>query len=295
MMKWLAVLLLITPQAWATSPYTDPADADPPSAVEQRLFEEKVASGLGQVLTAHRPTYILPLTYSFNPNDPPAGLDEDDGYEYDDVEIKFQFSLKALVIEDLFGDNGDLYFAYTQLSLWQAYDADNSAPFRDTNYEPEMFFTFDTDVPVFGLTHRMFAVGAVHQSNGRGAETLSRSWNRIYASFLLDQGDFALQIKPWYRIPEADDDDNNPDIEDYVGRGEIKAAYKHRKMEFAAIVRNNFDFDENRGSAQLDWTFPLVKEIRGYIQYFNGYGECLLDYDHKDERIGLGFMLGEWL
>lgn len=271
------------------------ADSISLSALEQRLQGEKIDTGVDRVLTAHRPTYVLPVTYNANPNNEQAARLGGEDYAYDNVEVKFQISLKAQAVEDLFGDNGDLYFAYTQQSLWQAYDFDNSSPFRDTNYEPEMFVTFDTDFDVFGLQNRMIVLGAVHQSNGRGNEDLSRSWNRIFAIFGLDRGNFAMAIKPWYRIPEDEEEDNNPNIEDYIGYGDLKMAYKYGAMEFAAILRNNLQTDDNRGSVQLDWTFPLAREIRGYVQYFNGYAETLLDYDHKDERIGIGFMLGDWL
>ena len=290
-------MLMIAAVVPAAALGQEPAQASDlvPSALEDRIRGEMATTESGRMILAHRPTYVLPLTYSFNPNDPPDVPEGEDPIEYDDVEIKFQFSLKARVIDSLFGDQGALYVAYTQLSLWQAYNFEDSSPFRDTNYEPELFLTFDTDFNVLGLRHRLLTLGAVHQSNGRGSEQLSRSWNRLYASFLFNRGNFVLAVKPWYRIPENEEDDNNPDIEDYLGYGDLKMAYVWRGMELATLLRYNFDFDESRGAVQLDWTFPLVKEIRGYVQYWNGYGECLLDYDHRDERIGIGFLLGDWL
>ena len=84
-----------------------------------------------------------------------------------DAQVKFQISFKAAVAHDLFGDDDHLYVAYTQLSMWHAYNSDYSSPFRETNYEPEAFLAFDTDVPVLGLRNRILYLGFVHQSNGR--------------------------------------------------------------------------------------------------------------------------------
>ncbi len=41
----------------------------------------------------------------------------------------------------------------------------------------------------------------------------------------LERGNFAVMLRPWVRINEAAKDDNNPDIEDYVGRGDLTAFY----------------------------------------------------------------------
>jgi phospholipase A1 len=87
-----------------------------------------------------------------------------------------------------------LYFAYTNRSFWQLYN-ENSAPFRETNHEPEIFLLMPTDWELFGFKNSFINLGFVHQSNGRGG-TLSRSWNRIYASFLFEKDDFLLVFKP---------------------------------------------------------------------------------------------------
>lgn len=111
--------------------------------------------------------------------------------------------------------------AYTNRSFWQVYNSEQSAPFRDTNHEPEFWTQFRPDWKILGLTNSVNQLGINHQSNGRGG-VLSRSWDRVFANFVFERDNFALSIKPWYRIEEDEADDNNPDIEDFLGHGEIR-------------------------------------------------------------------------
>jgi phospholipase A1 len=46
---------------------------------------------------------------------------------------------------------------------------------------------------------------------------------------------------------------------------------------------------------ELGWSYGLTTNLRLYAQYFNGYGESLVDYDHSVNRIGIGVMLNDWL
>jgi len=288
---------LVTP-ALAAEPDAGVAEVEG-TALEQRLDKEKETVSNLWTITPHRPNYLLLGNYNFSsmneqPWESATGADVD----LNNMEAKFQISFKFMLWENLLKKrtNGDLYFAYTQLAMWQVYNKDISSPFRDTNYEPEFFLSFDNDWKIFGFTNRINAFGFAHQSNGR-SDPVSRSWNRVYASFIFEKGNFATGLKAWYRIPEDEEDDNNPDIEDYLGNFELRAVYKWRKQTFGIMWRNNLDLDENRGAVQLDWSFPLpgTDRIKGYVQYFNGYGQCLLDYNASASTLGAGFLLTDWL
>jgi phospholipase A1 len=194
----------------------------------------------------------------------------------------------------MFRGNADLFYAYTQRSFWQLYHKALSSPFRETNHEPELFVKFDTDFSVLGLKNRLFLIGLNHQSNGRGG-VLSRSWNRIYAEFIAERGNFVIALKPWYRIPEDAEDDDNPEIEKYMGYGELLGAYRLNGHVFSFMFRNNLRGDHNRGAVQFGWSYPITHNVRVYVQYFNGYGESLVDYNDNANRIGIGVMLFDWI
>jgi phospholipase A1 len=270
------------------------------NALERRVRLEDSSFGNLWTITPHKRNYILLAAHNFSsPNEGPweeaAGKD----LTLTKTEVKYQVSFKFMLWEDIFKKwkNGDLYFAYTQLAMWQLYNRDISSPFRDTNYEPEAFLAFDTAWDIFGFKNRFFLIGFSHQSNGR-EEPLSRSWNRIYANFIMHRGNLVLSVKPWFRIPEDEESDDNPDIEDFLGYGELRAIYRTGDNTFGIMLRNNLKIHgDNRGAVQFDWSFPLpgTDRIKGYIQYFNGYGECLLDYNASSSRLGAGFLLTDFL
>jgi phospholipase A1 len=211
----------------------------------------------------------------------------------DEVEAKFQLSFQFDIWKNMFAKDIDLYFAYTQLAFWQVYNTQASSLFRETNYEPEAGLIFHPDFDILGLNNNQIRFGLVHQSNGR-AEPLSRSWNRIFGMFMLQRGRFSTVFRPWYRIPEDEEDDDNPDIEDFMGHFEWYSSYKWRKHTISVLLRNNLKTSENRGGIRLDLSYPLTDRLKLYLQYFNGYGESLIDYNHANNRIGVGLILTEW-
>jgi phospholipase A1 len=265
---------------------------DVQSALEPRLASTRRAAYEPFAITPYRPNYLLPVTYSEALGD--LTLPSDPSAELDPVEIKFQVSLQFDIARDLLGTGGDLYAAYTQVSYWQAYNGGASRPFRETNYEPEIGLSWLTDFRVLGLHTRILRLGMVHQSNGR-EDPISRSWNRVFALAVMERGRFALVLRPWWRIPEPEDQDDNPDIDEFLGYGEAYVFYRWGRQTLGAMVRNNLDTSENRGAIQVDWSYPLTNKLKGYVQYYNGYGESLIDYDRRSTRIGVGLMLTDWL
>jgi len=267
------------------------------TAVSERLRLDKEHVLEPFTIMAHKPNYILVAAYNgmgYNAQYYQEQYDNPD-IEFDDTEAQFQVSLKVPLLVNLF-DMVDVYGAYTNRSFWQVYNSDLSAPFRETNHEPEAWLQFNPAWEFFGFTNSVNQFGIVHQSNGRGG-VLSRSWNRLYAKFIVERGNFALSFKPWYRLPEDDDDDDNPDITDYLGHYEIRASYKWNDHVFSAMSRNNLESGFEKGAVELSWSFPLwdYPYLKGYVQYFSGYGESLIDYNHYVNRIGVGFALTDFL
>ena len=260
------------------------------SALDRRIQNERKTRFQSFVLTPHKPNYALPFTYNEKPNNAPVDVARDG--ELDNHEIKFQLSVKFPIIENLFGEQNSLQFAYTNLSFWQAYNNQSSSPFRETVHEPDLFMILENDWEILGFKNRLVQFGVVHQSNGRsGAE--SRSWNRIYADLIFQQDNFYLSFKPWYRISNTGPDDN-PDIETYLGHGEITAAYAGYNHTVSVMLRNNFKAP-NYGALEVNWSFPMSRRAKWFIQYFNGYGESLIDYNANVNRIGVGIALTDWL
>jgi phospholipase A1 len=240
--------------------------------------------------------YLLPAFWSSGPNEHPASSSPGVpavAQALDPVEAKFQISFKTKAIENLFGDNGDVWMGYTQSSHWQVYNSDNSRPFRETNYEPEVLLVFRNNYSIGGWHGRLLGVGINHQSNGR-ADPLSRSWNRVMLNVGLDRDDWAVVMRPWWRISDGNADEN-PGIEDYLGRGDITLVHRRGGNEFALMARHSLRGGErSRGALQFDWGFPINRTLRGHLQVFDGYGESLIDYNHRATYVGLGISLLEW-
>ncbi|MBJ2129548.1 phospholipase A [Alteromonas sp. IB21] len=269
-------------------------DTTSESALDDRLEGDKEALDNVFAITQHRQNYLLPITYVSNPNT--TGNEDLTDENVDNKEAKFQVSAKLpLYLEDT-GFDG-VYFGFTLTSFWQLYNSEASKPFRETNYEPEIFWQETADYSVLGYKFNTFQVGFNHMSNGQSG-LQSRSWNRLFASIVFSDNDDIYYLKTWYRIPEDEKEDpldptgdDNPDIEDYYGRMEFGYGRKIGAFKVLALLRNNLDFDENRGSIQLDFTYPISDRYEVLLQYFNGYGDSLIDYNRSQERIGIGFQL----
>ncbi|EPE2648675.1 phospholipase A [Vibrio fluvialis] len=275
-----------------------PAPAEQEDLLSQRRESEKSTEFRPFVMTAHRMNYILPIVYTDSIN---RKAYEDTGWAdgLRKAESEFQISFKVpLNYTDLLFEDDALFFGFTLRSYWQVYSESISRPFRETDYQPELFYYTPTSwQPFDGNTWLGF--GIEHQSNGQ-RQDLSRSWNRIYASLTYEKNRLALNLRPWWRIPEKDktsaDDpngDDNPDILDYMGHFELTGAYKWDDLAINFTGRENFA--TNKGYAELGLTFPIWGKVRGYAKYSTGYGENLIDYNHNQQRFGLGIAITDLL
>jgi len=285
----LLLLAAVTPPCAQTLP-----EASEGSAIEARRVQENGAKHSRFALLAHKPNYLLPATYTSSPNNPAYSSFPDIGGHLENMEAKFQISFKIPLWEGLLGGKADIYAAYTQLALWQAYNARISAPFREINYEPEAFLVYRTDISFHEARLNYFTLGFNHQSNGQ-IEPLSRSWNRVVASAVIQKGKNYFIVRQWTRMPERAKDDDNPGMGRYLGYGDFLFMRSGRNRSFSLLLRNNLRTRNNKGALQADWSFPLHRNLKGYMQYFTGYGETLIDYNRPCTRIGLGVALTDWI
>lgn len=265
------------------------------TVLESRQRQEKSLYENSFGILPHRRSYILPLTYVANiDRELTSALDGDDpDEELDNIELKFQYSFKVPLGRRFILGEDQLYFGFTQLSLWQAYNSDLSSPFRENNYQPELLWEIPLSEPLFDGRLSHITWGINHHSNGLGGD-LSRSWNRITFDTTWADNNWAANLRLWYRIEESREDDDNPDIENYLGYGQLQLGYRWGETRFTGIIYNNFEREGNHTSVDVSFSIPISRKLRGFAQYFNGYGETLINYNRRTRRIGIGVVLSDW-
>lgn len=255
------------------------ADPDDDDGLESQRDALVQAIDRKSGVSFHKDMFLAPFTFN-------------DRYTGSDSETVFQLSLKARIL------GGPLFFGYTQRSFWQAYNSVESAPFRETNYNPEIFARFQAGNWL--SSQWGFDLGLEHESNGKRVPE-SRSWNKLYLTAFHEGDDDIILIKGWYRLPEDNKDDpteaqgdDNPDIGDYYGNTELR--YRRCldgqlcRHLFTGMVRGNPD--TGKGAIELSWSFPTGSEQTSwYVYIFSGYGESLIDYNHAENRLAIGVTL----
>lgn len=295
-----ATLVFDTPEGQA-EPSQELADAAAAYTPLSQMYDLDANDPHG-ILTVreHNPMYLMPLWYNSSPNYAPssptrgAALQE----RFSDqkrIETKMQVSFKSKIAEDLFKSRADLWFGYTQKSDWQIYNQGRrSAPFRNTDYEPEIFITQPVKAQLpWGGRLRMLGVGFAHQSNGQSRPE-SRSWNKVYAMAGMEWGKLTVIPRVWMRLFDSSGEDNdNPDLTKYLGYGDVKLQYRlNDKHNFSTTLRYNPK--SGYGAAEAAYTFPIKGKLQGVVRGFHGYGESLIDYNHKQSGIGFGLMFNGW-
>lgn len=243
-----------------------------PAATDQNGFFKRLSEGF----SLHRENYLLPLTWG------------NTATSSKDAELKFQFSFKQQIYRGLF-------FAYTQKSFWRVLDQEESRPFRETNYNPELFYRLQRPAANWGIWGG--DLGIEHESNG-SREPTSRSWNRVYLAPFVEYGKLRAELKLWRRLseeakktPEDTSGDENPDISDFYGYGELRLAYVNAWRHRAALM-TRWNFATDNGAVQIDYSVPTgTRNLFVYGQFFSGYGESLIDYNRSITRYGIGILI----
>ena len=206
---------------------------------------------------------------------------------------KVQISLKVQILREL-----PLYMGYSQLMMWDLFK--NSAPFRDINFNPELFYRIHLEGER-GMVRDLDLAPFEHESNGKDGPD-SRSWNRIYArytsNFLLPgRGiwwSFKLQLPFAYR--------DNPDLPKQRGIYEFQVGVSdlfRRFFDVNELILRIYGGGRTRvnplqGGQELTYREKESRRIfllTLYLQIFHGYGENLLDAGDKrwGFRAGVGF------
>jgi phospholipase A1 len=246
--------------------------------------------------TGYHPNFVLPIHETTNINRTPQSPTQAvvDLPDYRKIEAKIQLSLRTKLAQDLLLPGADLWAAYTQQSLWQVYNSADSKPFRDTDYQPELMYVVPAPEGLRALPGgwqwRYAQLALAHWSNGQ-SDPLSRSWNRVYAGAGFEHGDVGLTAHVWHRLHENIADDNNPDLTNYIGRGDLQLTWTPGAATASLLYRSTLT-SLHRGAAQFEWTYPVARDqpngLRWFVQIFSGYGETLTDYNFRQTSIGAG-------
>tara|TARA_R110000764_G_scaffold44470_2_gene100149 strand:+ start:16631 stop:17530 length:900 start_codon:yes stop_codon:yes gene_type:complete len=296
MLNWKKILLISTTLliSLGISAETKANDLELTSIFDQR--SEAVGEAIDNpfAFSQHRLNYILPFSYVSDPNTLSAsGLSTEN---VDNIEAKYQISVK-LPLYQVENSTSGLYMAFTAVSYWQVYNGEASKPFRETNYEPELFYSWRNELTFAGFKFNQIRFGLSHQSNGQSG-LRSRSWNRLFTSAMFSDADSFYHIKAWYRIKEDEKDDpfdstgdDNPDITTFMGHTEFGYGTTLGDFNVMALMRNNLKTSNNKGSIELNLSYPISERYELLMQYFNGYGDSLVDYNRHQQRIGFGVQL----
>jgi phospholipase A1/A2 len=283
--------------------------SDPRSSQLSRFWELEPDSDCGTFgIRGYRPlslSWIGSDSVNTAPSSPSAGHAVTSPVAYSTSETRIQLSVRTKIARGLLTDGDSprrdsLWFGYTQQSYWQLFNASISRPFRSTDHEPELTYILPTDVPLDGGWRlRYGGLSLNHQSNGQSLP-LSRSWNRIILMAGMEKDDrFTLTGRVWARVPERSDQDDNPDIADYIGRAEVAATWNVNKINTLGITLRHSLRSQARGSLRLEWLRAIGTPrangepggLRFHTQLFSGYGDSLLDYNRRRTVLSVGLSL----
>lgn len=202
-------------------------------------------------------------------------------------DVRFQVSIAQKLTKSTLPLGTYIFLMYTQQVSWDVFK--KSMPMHD--------FTFN---PGIGLVKPLFTrdryLGNVtllieHMSNGRDS-VQSRSWNRIsLGGNIMITENVCVDGKVWIPIVDGE---NNRDILKYVGifQGGVTVMSRNRKLggSLHFVKRNTWRFSYNT-ILELFWRPWDRANQYFFLQWYNGYGENLLDYNHFHNRLRVGIVI----
>ncbi|HRD68604.1 MAG TPA: phospholipase A [Legionella sp.] len=269
--------------------FSDKSDkkSRPKTVLDDQVKSRQASETYPAIVNLYRPNYILPYYYTGSPYQEIYLFQTPNNQSLNHEELKAQLSFLVPIIHHLIENRPlALNFAYTQLMYWQVYA--KSQYFRETNYEPELF------IENYFNSNLAAQLGVNHQSNGRGGP-LERSWNRAYLQFKFSGKNWLTHIRGWALLGQnVSSDIHNPDIAHFLGYENVLFSYNFMNLK-ASVELQNIESGLRRGFVQATLSYPILKSLSIYAQFFNGYGQSLIEYNHRTTSGGIGFALNDWI
>lgn len=214
-------------------------------------------------------------------------------------QVKFKISFKYdLLFDTAVSNKNKLFFAYNQLSFWDLWD--KSSPMKDVNYSPMLMYMYNIQAEdSYKLKLTKIISSVIHQSNGKN-DTLNRSINKLFFRlrfgnkfpnnnnrFHLSSLTFFPEAWIWFAVSK-----DNKDIAKYQGYGQLITSLGFdwgQKSKLTPIRIESILIPANKGlSYYINFVCNPFKKFHKYTwvpnlyaQYWNGFGESLLNYDNR--------------
>ena len=201
-------------------------------------------------------------------------------------DVKFQLSISQRLTKSKLPFDTYLFITYTQKAFWNVFQ--ESLPMYDLNFNPGIGLSHL-------VIHRNRLIGQVsllieHESNGKDS-TASRSWNKVtFAVAITLSPNWEAQFKTWIPIVDGE---NNKDLLKYNGIFQVAANYRtdNRRFNCGVILTKRKTWTSFNTQVELSYKFNNNENQYFFLQYYNGYGENLLEYNKFKSMIRIGFVI----
>ncbi|MCU4177505.1 phospholipase A [Carboxylicivirga sp. N1Y90] len=201
------------------------------------------------------------------------------------ADAKFQISISQRLTKSILPFNSTLLLTYSQKSFWDIYK--DSSPFAENNYNPGL-----TLVRPILRNNQLRGVGVIafeHESNGLDSIS-SRSWNYFVVSGVyFYNANISVQGKLWAGWLG----DENKDLLKYRGHGLLALNYRGSNDRFwaSAIINPTEKFKSINTTIELNYRPSNKANQYLFLQWYNGYGESLIDYNQYTSMVRVGICI----